>query len=679
MDQKRLENAQEFIREKSISFSKEWGTRFQKKRTILMMNSMSLPLEGRIEAQDSMEYLQSFCYGRLLELVDPNVRIVYVTPKLSSPALKSLHKFLNLHFSLQELLASKRLVIIEVPKPSYIVRSVSLTSSVLIQTQIFKQIKSHIQNQNCYVESLVAGPEDARICHQLDLSLFGNVDQVTLMALNRQETRNFIANCNHSEMNGVVVGYNCKPFFFRSKVIQVLKEFPRFKRFLFKMNNQMNGKGLAYFDRTDYNFLVKDQMDSLHHVLRLIQSSSWSSTQDFLNKFMMYGGVIEAVPDSAWDVKYPVVAVRVFPDGTAKVIGSADNISGKPFEITGMICPQQSCVRMDVKNLALEFADELAEGGYFGMVTCEFIAWKDPSDGDYHIKTLAVKPYFTEAVNFIQLVQYGSRSWDLWTEDLVHIMAPEQIPQYNHLKKLLYYDQVISSNQSKLADITAKLRPKYRVGLILWGLEHESVPFLMNESFESLCSKSDMYLHEDGTGSIIPCYCIQEKSPIIVINLHKSMEKVIMQTLKDFVNLSRSLTLEIRHNFLDFAKLLVQFLESNDADYAPIPCPNPVTNVELELFVAKYLNDPILFEGSREPEKEVKEVVLSHETIKLLSLDIPSYSLRLDSSYGKIQVMKPMVLPNRIPQGTSPEDYIKILDKQNHTPPGATKTTRTRK
>jgi hypothetical protein len=445
------------------------------------------------------------------------------------------------------------------------------------------------------------------------------------------------------------------------------------------MNNQMNGKGLAYFERTDYNFIVKDQMESLHLILQLVQSHQWLSTQEFLNKFLIYGGVIEAVPDSSWDVKLPIVAARVFPDGVVKIIGSADQILGKPFETTGIVCPQHSCVRMDVKNLALELADDLAQGGYFGIVTCEFIAWKDPSETDYQIRTLSVKPYYTQAVNFIQMVQYGCRSWELWNEDLIHIMAPEQIPQYTHLKKLVHYDQVILFHQSKLSALTAKWKTKYRVGLILWGIEHDSVPFLMNESFESLCSKSDMYLHEDGTGSIIPCYAIQEKYPIIIINLHESLEKVIMQTLKDFVNLSRSLTIEIKHNFLDFAKLLVQFLQSNDSDYEPIPFPNPVTNVDLELFVSRYLNDPVMFEGKQEDEKEIQEVLLSHETIKLLSLDIPSYALRLDSSYGKIQVLKPMSLPNRIPQGTTPEEYIRILDKQNHAPAAATKNIRSRK
>jgi hypothetical protein len=221
-----------------------------------------------------------------------------------------------------------------------------------------------------------------------------------------------------------------------------MKENPSYKRFVMKLNCYMNGKGLAYFDRVNFDSSIDENMELFPTILRFT-SSHWETPDHYVKKFLCYGGIIEIVPDSNAHVFYPQVIVRVTPDGTINFVGSCDSLTWNPFENCGLVTPQKSPNQEEFRSMAYEMAQELHKGNYFGIVVCEFIAWKDSNQTDFQLKTLHVKPYYTTSWNYILISKYGCRSWDVWNDELNHVVPDEMQPKYANLKRLIFYDPVI--------------------------------------------------------------------------------------------------------------------------------------------------------------------------------------------------------------------------------------------
>ena len=80
-------------------------------------------------------------FGRLVDLLENNVSMVFSTIKKCLVAYLNLENFLSVTFDLQQLIQEGRLLIITIPKPHYFHVSVSLATILLCDYERIKDLE----------------------------------------------------------------------------------------------------------------------------------------------------------------------------------------------------------------------------------------------------------------------------------------------------------------------------------------------------------------------------------------------------------------------------------------------------------------------------------------------------------------------------------------------------------
>jgi hypothetical protein len=155
--------------------------------------------------------------------------------------------------------------------------------------------------------------------------------------------------------------------------------------------------------------------------------------------------------------------------------------------------------------------------------------------------------------------------------------------------------------------------------------------------------------------------------PLTIVTINTSLIQTIRDILRNLVLLNRDLGLNTLNNFVDFAKLITNYLRLCEPDYEIIKNSILSTKSELELFVSLNLNDTKLFEPETSDNKlSTDEIQMSLETIQLLNMEIPSNVLKLDPHYGKAKTQSMTYRPNKIPHGTPLTKYLDLIEKQEY-------------
>ena len=134
-------------------FSHEWADRYHT-RTIVVLCSKFNP-------------------GVLCYLLNPSVSIILLTPKISDTQRMFLKKLVNIHLNYATLVSTRRLVIIEIPIPSYLHPTTGLSKTVLLNPSVISKLKALVKTRNGYLHPLIGNKEDSRLAMVLDIPLFG--------------------------------------------------------------------------------------------------------------------------------------------------------------------------------------------------------------------------------------------------------------------------------------------------------------------------------------------------------------------------------------------------------------------------------------------------------------------------------------------------------------------------
>lgn len=234
------------------TFKKRWGTICKgQKRVVVHISSMSfnLNIKGKYATLRSWQMNQ---IGRIIDLLDPDVSVVFITHTISQEADEYFKDIISSAFNVQNLLDDNRLLVIEVPRPPHFADSVTLSKMLLCNTEKMSQLINFLGENIAYLVPAVAGIDEIELCCELGIPLLGSEDAVELLAHNYTQQRIYLQSAGCSMLAAKLISESETEDYFFESFIGLINKNPNVDRWLFKMNRYPNQKGLAYFGNVKY-------------------------------------------------------------------------------------------------------------------------------------------------------------------------------------------------------------------------------------------------------------------------------------------------------------------------------------------------------------------------------------------------------------------------------------------
>ncbi|KAJ3083646.1 hypothetical protein HK102_000972 [Quaeritorhiza haematococci] len=444
-----------------IVFPGLWPLKYQgQKRVVIHLPAVSCDdpeLRRKIMSNDALQW-QCRQFGRLADLRDPDVTVIYVSLPIVNDEMDQIQQAIGETLSLKDLIASHRLHIIipetsgfyhpdglVPPLPPFSPYTVpdpvppSLTSMLLTSDKALQKIRSITKDLPSVIVPGVVGDLEAELSGVLNIPLLNHNPINSKIA--------FVYSMQHEiakEMNILTPPRRSfsptdrlAPYSVYEALGTLVKQHTNIRRWVLKINYEVDDEGVAYVDIPEelcHDLLQNpnpdpDDLASLFRsTMHPVRPDLIASVDLYLLKFVTCGGVIEATPpvhtrtaaaltsslsipslSSAtlaermesgpvkdWIYHASVLYARVDPDGRFCILGSADEISVPPYRYWGAIIPQQTVHPLDINEAAKAVADHCyVSRGIYGYMSIEFVSWNDQS--------VSIKPYITEAFNQHQM------------------------------------------------------------------------------------------------------------------------------------------------------------------------------------------------------------------------------------------------------------------------------------
>lgn len=196
---------------------------------------------------------------------------------------------------------------------------------------------------------------------------------------------------------------------------RLIAENKHVERWVFKIDGECAGRGIAYFDVVGceplskvirlassagrHNFQNDPEMQTLlnldqeglnEEILRLVsrllpkklvivKDFVYSDYYQYIEELARRGGMIEAAPSSLKkDTNTIGVLFQLEPDGEVEIQTTYEKLSSSPFSPSGFRFPQRILPNLNVRSVVESLASELYKKGHFGFFSIELLVFSDP-------------------------------------------------------------------------------------------------------------------------------------------------------------------------------------------------------------------------------------------------------------------------------------------------------------
>ncbi|KAJ3331784.1 hypothetical protein HDU76_002236 [Blyttiomyces sp. JEL0837] len=295
----------------------------------------------------NMRRIQSEQVGRISDLVDPNVTIIYVSFPLEDDLENFTSDLIEKYFpNHDELVNSGRLNIVIPEACRFFDKNTSLAATLAISPEAIQQIFDLLGDLPAYIIPGVIGEQEVRLSAILGIPLFYPIDKITPLLSNKSAQRELLID---SEIS-IPPGYSGLQT--RRQLLEaILAEMNLYvvTRFIIKIDGLPRQLGLAYWDCSaflrEYTTAELREEKLLERLMKeaiVVNKGLFSDVEAFLTSFDQRGGVIEGAPSVAYEefqhsdevdssmmvgypVRYPSAHVMMEPDGQFWMMGTTDS------------------------------------------------------------------------------------------------------------------------------------------------------------------------------------------------------------------------------------------------------------------------------------------------------------------------------------------------------------------
>ncbi|XP_052701435.1 IQ domain-containing protein H-like isoform X2 [Crassostrea angulata] len=479
----------ENFRRRARKLAMSWDRIKQHRRTVIHIPSLGLSQDIR-DSINEFGIRQNTQMARLCDIRDPNVDVIFVSPvPLSEETLQYYSKLLGLKSAVESGvvedqcdMGEKYKIIVPEAIKSFPAHRMCLSTLLKYSPRTLKRIKHLIKGCDAYIVTGVPHKDDLSVADYLDVPILSPEPEVAHLYSTKSGCKRVFASAGvevpPSEFDVYSIGqlHEC--------LAQLVTENLTVKRWLFKLDDCYDGRGIGYCDIAEhlecYQWALKESRrygekwnkkwaqeaayikihaeiaDVLAKYARPVHEELYEDWSKFLDAFLSQGGVIEATPPSD-SITSLTVDMLIEPTGRANVLCMGDQIHAEtPFSCWGVSMPQSS-VEPDVLNAACKKVAEACKSrGIIGYLSVDFVTFIDSKTNDQKLWALDLSLHYSDSLAMFQLMSYVSNGkLDLSTHTF-NVPPPPQV-QKKRRRRLAGQDDEPPPNTSRYAVMSTRL------------------------------------------------------------------------------------------------------------------------------------------------------------------------------------------------------------------------------
>ncbi|CAF3609709.1 unnamed protein product [Rotaria socialis] len=429
----------DFFHKKQSELRDQWLYISSHRRTIVHIPSLGLS-EGIRKNLDNLPLKENYQIGRLCELEDPNIDVIYVSPM---PVNDEILQYYNRLISLRALVeqgseqptpttsnnTNERFVII-VPEAlnRFPGQNMCLASLLKYSPKALKQIKKLIKDRSAYLVTGISHIDDLYISEYLDISIYGCEPESSYLYSTKSGSKRIFKSSNVPMPYGEYDIYNQKRLL--ESLAQLIVEHLDVQRWIFKIDDNYDGLGIAYCDiathlpcyknvleevekspnqsvrKQSYTQVLCELSDVLDKHTIYINKKQFNSWQEYLNVFLSEGGIIEAYPPSN-SVTSITVCLSIEPDGHYSLVCSGDQLHAESqFSCWGLSFPQTSADSNQLNEYCSSIVEQCRQRNIYGYIDIDFITFIDIKTKQQNLWVIDLCIGYSEHISLSRVMQY---------------------------------------------------------------------------------------------------------------------------------------------------------------------------------------------------------------------------------------------------------------------------------
>ncbi|XP_052277313.1 IQ domain-containing protein H-like isoform X2 [Dreissena polymorpha] len=488
LKQVRLDNLEAF-RRRAKKFAMSWDRIKKSKRVVIHIPSLGLNQEIRDSIHD-FGIRQNTQMARLCDIRDPNVDVIFVSPvPLSEETLQYYSKLLGLKSAIdsgnvedQGEFSDRYKIIVPEAIKSFPTHRMCLSSLLKYSPQTLLRIKNLIKGREAYIMTNMPHIDDLDIANYLDVPIFAPEPEVAHLYSTKSGCKRIFASAKvdmpPSEYDIYSLGL------LHESMSQLITENLNVKRWLFKLDDEFDGRGIAYCDVPEhlrcYSWALKEEkrygdkwskkwaqepvfIKILSEIQELLENHAtpvntkvYPTWEKFLASFLSKGGIIEACPPSD-SITTLTVDMLIEPNGATSMVSCGDQIhADTPFSCWGVSVPQASVEPDLLNNACLHIADACKSRGIMGYFAIDFVTFINPKTMEQKFWALDISLQYSDSLAMFQLMSFVSNG-TLNTKTHVFDVPPPRQEAKKRRRRLHGQDEEQPPNTNRFAVMSTRL------------------------------------------------------------------------------------------------------------------------------------------------------------------------------------------------------------------------------
>uniref|UniRef100_A0A8C5MM00 IQ motif containing H n=1 Tax=Leptobrachium leishanense TaxID=445787 RepID=A0A8C5MM00_9ANUR len=410
------------------------------RRSIIHIPSLGYTERQRSQTSD-LHILQNLQIGRLCDVADPNVNVIYVSPvELDEETQQYYRRLLGLRPAVvsgnsQDARELHDRFTILVPEAigSFPGHHMCLSTLLKYSPKTLQRIRNLIQGREAYIVGGVLHSDDLAVADLLGVPILGTEPELAhLYRTKSGSKRIFISACIPTPP-GVYDIYNEQQFL--DSLGQLIVSNLHVSRWLFKVDNEFGGSGTAFCDIAmhlpSYSWALREQQRygpdvwkqkwAQEKALRRIKGDlpvvlerhtetvdrrRYPTWESFIQALVSSGGIIEAYPPTE-SITCLTLDLLIQPDGGIDMVSCGDQIHGSsPFECIGTTVPQCSIPPEILTSICNQVGEACRTRGICGYLSLDLLSFIDPQNLNQQIWATDLDVCYSDQLAMTQLLLY---------------------------------------------------------------------------------------------------------------------------------------------------------------------------------------------------------------------------------------------------------------------------------